>query len=54
MYQLGGLHAKRQIAVADPVEGYMWLRLAQITGEAQGECAGFGAIVGQSPRSVIT
>jgi hypothetical protein len=22
MYQLGGLHAKRQIAVADPVEGY--------------------------------
>lgn len=39
MYQLGALHAKRQIRTADPVEGYMWLRLAEITGRARGACA---------------
>ena len=39
MYQLGALHAKRQIRAADPVEGYMWLRLAEITGRARGACA---------------
>jgi TPR repeat protein len=38
MYQLGRLHADREIAAADQVEGYMWLVLAQKVGKARGAC----------------
>jgi TPR repeat protein len=38
MYSLGCLHAEPRIAAPDPVEGYMWLLLAQRIGESSGAC----------------
>jgi len=39
MYSLGCLHAEREVAVPDGVEGYMWLRLAYARGAASGACS---------------
>ncbi len=38
MYRVGCMHGQRQVAAADPVEGYMWLLLAKTIGDSSGTC----------------